>query len=299
MMDIYPEDNLTIVCASHNGMKKIPLFLKSIQKNTTRPKDIIICGTHESDISGISKDFLEKNRVSFVISKFANQIYQRNLALSMVSTNYVLQLDDDLILDRNAIKNYCKHFREPNSNKKIVSGYTVFPNGDHMSCRVKISYQKSKFIRIFYSLMNGFKDLKNMSILKSGRIFPLVLEGDETNEPDWLSSCLMFHKDAIKSNPVLVSNKNLNIGKAYYEDVFFTLSLKKRGFKLILDEDITLMHPYTTSIKPWEYIHTISKQKKLLEYTNGSFLLFYLDVFASLAYYSILHIKSKFNKRRS
>ena len=295
-MAIKAEEDLTIVCASHNGVNRIPLFLDGIQKNIANPKEIIICGTHESDISAVSKDLLIKNNVSFIVSEFANQIYQRNLALSKINTAYILQLDDDLILDSNAIGNYCRHFSGPGSNKKVVSGYPVLPNGQHMSFyRVKNLYQSSKFIRLFFKIMNGFEELRNMSILKSGRIFPLVLEGQENIEPEWLSSCLMFHKDAIDKQPITSPENNNTEGKAYYEDVFFTFSLKKKGFRLILDEDITLTHPYTTSIKPRAYINTIFRQKKLLERTGGSYLLFYLDVFASVCFYSILHIKSKLN----
>jgi GT2 family glycosyltransferase len=163
--------------------------------------------------------------------------------------------------------------------------------------RVKTLYQRSKFIRLFFNIINGFEKPKNMSILKSGRIFPFVLEGQENIEPEWLSSCLMYHKDVIDKQSI-TSPENQTEGKAYYEDVFFTLSLRKKGFKLIKDEDITMTHPYKNSIKPREYINTIYRQKKLLEITGGSYLLFYLDVFASFCFYSILHIKSKLNKRR-
>ena len=293
-MTIKAEEDLTIVCASHNGVNRIPLFLDSIQKNIVNPKEVIICGTHESDISSVSEELLIKNNVSFIVSEFANQIYQRNLALSKVNTAYILQLDDDLILDSNAIGNYCRHFSSPGSNKKVVCGFPLLPNGQHMSFnRVKKLYQSSKFIRLFFKIINGFEELRNMSILKSGRIFPLVLDGQENIEPEWLHSCLMFHKDAIGKKPS-PSSENNNKGKGYYEDVFFTLSLRKKGFKLILDEDIRMTHPYTLSIKPRDYINTIYRQKKLLESTDGSYLLFYLDVFASFCFYTILHIKSKF-----
>jgi len=288
------EEDLTIVCASHNGVNTIPLLLDSIQKNIVNPKEVIICGTHESDISSVSEDFLSKNNVSFIVSDFANQIYQRNIALSKVNTTYILQLDDDVILDSNAIGNYCRHFSGPGSNKKVVCGYPVLPNGQHMSFyRVKNLYQSSKFIRLFFKIMNGFEELRNMSILKSGRIFPLVLDDQENIEPEWLHSCLMFHKDAIGSKSIINSENN-NGGKGYYEDVLFTLSLRKKGFKLILDEDIRMTHEYYSSIKPKDYINTIYRQKKILESTDGSYLLFYLDVFASFCFYTILHIKSKF-----
>ena len=292
-MTINVEDDLTIVCASYNGAKRIPLFLDSIQRNSVRPKEVIICGTHESDISSVSDELLNNNNVSFIVSEFANQIYQRNLALSKVNTTFILQLDDDLILDTNVIANYCHHFSGPESNKKVVCGYPVLPNGQHMSFdRVKNLYQSSRFVRLFFKIMNGFKELKNMSILKSGRIFPLVLDGQKNIEPEWLSSCLMFHKDAMGTKSIIDSENN-NTGKGYYEDVFFTLSLREKGFKLILDENIRMTHPYTSSIKPRDYLNTIDRQKKLLETTDGSYLLFYLDIFASFCFYTILHIKSK------
>ena len=91
-----------------------------------------------------------------------------------------------------------------------------------------------------------------------------------------------------------ISYENNNRGKGYYEDVFFTLSLREKGFKLIIDEDLRMTHPYTSSIKPRAYIDTIYRQKKLVEVTGGSYLLFYLDIFASFCFYTILHIKSKF-----
>jgi len=103
---------------------------------------------------------------------------------------------------------------------------------------------------------------------------------------------LMFHKDAMGTKSIIDSENN-NTGKGYYEDVFFTLSLREKGFKLILDENIRMTHPYTSSIKPRDYLNTIDRQKKLLETTDGSYLLFYLDIFASFCFYTILHIKSK------
>ena len=296
-MEIAVEDNLTIVCATHNGSNRIPLFLDSIQNNEMKPKEIIICGTSEFDISSISKEFLINNNVIFIVSEIANQTYQRKLALSKVKTSYILQLDDDLILDSNAIGNYCRHFNEPNTNKKIVCGYTILPNGEHMSYRVQNLYKNSRLIRIFYKIINGFKDVKNMSILKSGRIFPLVLDHNNNDKPEWLSSCLMFHKDAM-DNQVNTNFENIIFkGKAYYEDVFFTSLLRKKGFTLILDKDIRLTHPYTQSIKPLEYINTISRQKQLLVMSGGSYVLFYLDVIASTIFYSIKHIKYQFKQR--
>ena len=131
------KQNLTIVCASHNGENKLPLFLDSIKKNSQKPKEIIICGTNASDINKVSKDTLQSLDIKFVVSDIANQIYQRRLAISMIKTSYILQLDDDLILEENAIKKYCSHFNTLNSANNIVSGYTIFPNGKHMSSRFK------------------------------------------------------------------------------------------------------------------------------------------------------------------
>ena len=66
-MTIKAEEDLTIVCASHNGINTIPLFLDSIQKNSVTPKEVIICGTHESDISSVGEELLIKNNVSFLL----------------------------------------------------------------------------------------------------------------------------------------------------------------------------------------------------------------------------------------
>ena len=45
---------ITIVCATHNGAKRLPKLLNSILKNTHLPEQIIICGTSLSDFKFIN-----------------------------------------------------------------------------------------------------------------------------------------------------------------------------------------------------------------------------------------------------
>jgi len=92
-------NELTIVCASHNGRDKLPNLIKSIERSSLKPKEIIICGTSINDLDNVTKKQQTSNNIRFILSDVSNQIIQRKAALNAVRTNYILQLDDDLVLE--------------------------------------------------------------------------------------------------------------------------------------------------------------------------------------------------------
>jgi len=286
------ENNLTVVCASHGGLEKIPCLIKSIGDGSVRPVEVIICGTSDSDLDGLSKKDIERCNVKFVKSDVANQVVQRRKALLNVKTEYVLQLDDDLVLERDTIKHYLSYFLEGKSKNKVVCGYTIFPDGCHMSSRTKEQYLSNIMVRWFVYLINGLHVPKNMTLLKSGRIFPYVLEVEINPKPTWLSSCLMYHKKVAKEFILFSDDNKLSYDKkAYYEDVIFTHHLHLKGYKLLLAKEAVLIHPFTKELGIRDFFRTIPFQRELVHRSNGSMFLFAVDITVSTLYYLIRSLK--------
>ena len=98
--------NLSLVIASHKGSKKLINLINSIIFGKSIPKEIIIvCSTDEYNkyIFNLKK-FKKTLNIIVLKSIIKNQIYQRQIGLAKARNDYILQLDDDLILDKNTIK---------------------------------------------------------------------------------------------------------------------------------------------------------------------------------------------------
>jgi len=247
----------------------------------------------------VTKKQQTSNNIRFILSDVSNQIIQRKAALNAVRTNYILQLDDDLVLEKETIKNYSKHFLEFNTKDKVVCGYTVFPNGKHMSNRTSAKYHGSLIVRLYVYLINGFRKPKNMTILRSGRIFPYVFKSEKEPNPTWLSSCLMYHKIVAKEYYKFTESLDFeHKGKAYFEDVLFTYSLYIKGYNLHLEENAILTHPITLESNIEDFFKVLFIQKKIVDRIKGSYNLLIIDILTSSIYYflkKIIKTKGKKN----
>ena len=59
----------SLVCATHNGKNKLPHLISSIKKNSLLPKEIIICGTNNEDLSLLNKKDIKNLNIKFILSK--------------------------------------------------------------------------------------------------------------------------------------------------------------------------------------------------------------------------------------
>ena len=279
---------VSVVCASHNGREKIPKLIKSIYYNTYWPSEIIICGTKNEDFELIKGKY-KKLPLKTLVSDIKNQTTQRKIAIKRSKNNILIQLDDDLELDRNYIYLMYQHFKYNPNIKKIVSAAILFKNKKHQAIRWNNAYKNSGLLRNILHFLNCGMKLKNMSILKSGRIVPkLPSEFLKNNNKgivkniEWVCSTVAYNKKCIKDSITLQIGNNL---KAFYEDVFFSHSLYKMGYKLIIDRSIIAYHPPTIQTNFSTFIKTIPSQLKIVITFNKSLTLFILDVII----FSIIH----------
>ena len=278
-----PKVDISIVCASHKGLKKIPKLLDSIYANTYHPYEILICVTDIADTLDIS-DFIKKNlNIKVIISNEFNQIKQRTNAINRSKSNYILQLDDDLILDSYAIENYWINIKSSLKPKKLViGGYVTLPNKKHQSYRWYQHYNNNIFFRKILYLLNKFNLIKPMTVVESGRIIPLTNELPKNTrlKCQWLNSSILYHKDVDRLN-YDIKFKN----KAYFEDVFFSYNLYKLNYTLILDSSIILYHPFIEQTNLNVYLDSVFYQFKFNLFYKLSKFLFLLDFLLFTTYY--------------
>lgn len=132
--------DLSIIITTYQRPKLLLELTISIENSKLPSHELIIVGTENSDFSKLPK----KLKFVKVISKVKNQVYQRNLGLKKAKGRYLLQVDDDLIFNKNAINVMFKSIVESN-NKTIFSVNLLNFNGEEASKRWAKIYNSNFF----------------------------------------------------------------------------------------------------------------------------------------------------------
>ncbi len=201
-------------------------------------------------------------------------MFQRNIAKKVSKYNLILQTDDDVIFHKNTLKEFYYNWNHL-PVKKILAAFVINEDNLHLSTRFTIMYKKFFLFRSTLSLLNNFKKINNFSLLKSGRIVPLIEKriSRKYQNLDWLNSVMMYDKTSV------FEPKIINIGKkSYYEDVIFSHYNKLKGFNLIILRDAKVTHPTTQKTSFKTFIDTIAKQFYLVKLLKKNYLLFFVDV---------------------
>lgn len=284
---------ISIVCASHNGAKKLPNLVRSVFYNTEWPIELIIVHTKPSDLFFIDKQYYKKLNIKTHLSKIKNQVIQRKKGILHASSDLVLQIDDDNILEKRFISNIYKNFLGTFPNKKIISA-KINNKNILQSSRWNDAYYNSFFFRICLRLLNFGKSIKYMSITHSGRICPLVPKqfyksSIKLKNLEWTCSTICYHKKNFHFGYL-----NLNFKKkSFFEDVFFTHSLFLKGFQLLIDPKIIAYHPPTKPLDLKVFFDTISSQYKIIKKFKKSYFLFIIDFLIFSSFFILKKIKDK------
>lgn len=272
--------NVSVICATHKGSSKLKNLIFSIFKNKVWPKEIVICGTSNSDLKYIKPGIISKLNVSFFKSSKKSQIYQRSIAINKSKSDYILQIDDDVTVDPNFFFNIKKYTKKKKIiDKQIISALILQKNNNLQAGSWNNIYKKYFVFRSILRFLNKGKKIKQYSILESGRCIPYIKNFNGKLEKNifnaqWLCSTVLYHKSCRdKVKEVSQISK-----KAYYEDVLFSHQLYLKKYNLIIDKDIIGTHdnqPYT-SIST--YFKTLKTQLFLVNFFKKSKLFFTFDV---------------------
>jgi len=193
-----------------------------ILNNTEKVKFEIIFCIPKKKYSKLIK-FLKFKNIKIVKSNVHNQVHQRLNAIKYAKFDYILQLDDDIILDKLFLT------RIYYSSKVLGRDFCLSPIFKDIFSK-KIIYKKHNF---FNKLT--YKTLFQIDIDKKyGKLtnFGLAMDFNPNllniQKVDWLPGGCMLTKKAFYKN--LKPDIFKNYEKSYYEDVYFSILGKYKKY---------------------------------------------------------------------
>lgn len=208
------------------GSRDLKNTLDSIVKSSIEVNEIII-----SLPPGciINKDlFINYNNLKLHYSKFKGQAIQRIEGFKIAKNDLVVQLDDDIVLEKKCLE-LMAVFLEKNNQSCIAAHFYNIDNG-------KSIYENQNNIK--QRVLNFFKNGINTSIYgeitKSGfESYPNLSELKSPFKSGWIPGGCVMH---FKKNLVLKNYFPFK-GKAYSEDLFHSIELKKKNIELFYHPD--------------------------------------------------------------
>lgn len=217
-------ENVSVVIATLGG-ESLKDTIDALNLSTVIPDEILICIPH-----GESKEHcpLDDN-VKIIETNDRGQVKQRIAGFKVASCDYVMQLDDDILVEKNCLK-YLLEAVKLNDSKVAVAP-SLIDTATNSSVYKKNN--KYPLISSFYHwLMNGKSGYQSGKIDKTGTPVGYYIENEEIGllESEWLAGgCVMHHK----ANLVLENYFPFK-GKAFGEDVMHSLKLREMGVKLYI-----------------------------------------------------------------
>jgi len=217
---------VSVVIATLGG-KSLLSTLTKLKSGSLIPAEILVC-IPESEFRQFSFDL--ENNIRIITTPCRGQVPQRAFGFRDAKHEYVLQLDDDLILDT-----YCL--------ERLVEALQVLgPDVAVSPALIDQQTEKSVYIKprgpklllgIYFWLINGFNGYQPGKVDKSGSAVGIDSQTVSSRfvQVEWLAGGCVLHR-----------RKNLikedfwkRPGKAYYEDIFHSYLLRRRGIRLFID----------------------------------------------------------------
>ncbi|MDD9842142.1 MAG: glycosyltransferase family A protein, partial [Alphaproteobacteria bacterium] len=216
---------LTIIIATL-GEDTLPDTIKSIMASSLLPDKILL--SIPEDRQGLVAPLKDENPLIEILpSKKRGQTAQRLLGFQAAKSEYVLQLDSDIVLKSNCLEILMHHIGQ---HKKLAVGPARFEYNTqaYTSYLVPGTRGVSKLEeKILYFLANGRTGFQEGIISKSGINFGVVKTNDN-QIVEWLSGCCILHR---RDNLILHDFYPFE-GKAYAEDLFHSKMLTDNHIKL-------------------------------------------------------------------
>ena len=168
-MNQYTSQDICVLTPTKNRPNKIINLLNSLSEQTKKVGRIIIVGSGEN-IEKIVMGYLGILPVEYYHSEISGQIRQRKLGVTMLTNNtkLVATLDDDIILERDAIEENIK-FWNTTDDQTAGIGFNIINMTKHSYSIVKefsylSTYKPGSVLTSGYttSLVNVHEDIKTM-----------------------------------------------------------------------------------------------------------------------------------------
>lgn len=216
LQNTYP---MTVVMATLGG-PTLKRTIEQVNKGSIVPAELLVC-IPEKEASCVAD--LSFANVRVLVTHCRGQVAQRSQGFRSASYDIVMQLDDDIIVDKNCLEHLLQTLIKHGPCAAVAPVLHESPSNKKF--RMNNTIQK-----IYYFFMNGNEGHKMGTISKAGAEFACDAAKLQQGEYDveWLpGGCVIhFRENLIKENFFPFS------GKAYCEDLLHSYYLTKNGVKL-------------------------------------------------------------------
>jgi glycosyltransferase involved in cell wall biosynthesis len=268
------------------GSEDLGKTISSLRNGTLPPKEILICIPEKE--AGNAKN-LQSDDVRILVTVCRGQVSQRVEGFKQAKYDFVLQLDDDIIVSDNLVENLVTVLKSKPEKFVAAPGYFDLKSGNslHRKPRMGSSYKTYLF------LINGNINYVEGSVTNSGLSFGVdtTLINQDVLEVEWVpGGCLMHKKEFL-----IRTNYFPFKGKAYCEDLIHSYLLKTNGVKLLIccnakcwtRLDISYVS-ISQIIK--DKIDEFKKRKYFVNMSNKNIIRMYVFTILNLTYTLVKHI---------
>jgi glycosyltransferase involved in cell wall biosynthesis len=220
-------DNLTIVIPTLGGTQ-LEHTVASINSGTLVPRKILVCIPEESEMKA---SISEHQNIEIVWTRARGQVAQRAVGLSMADSEFIVQLDDDILLEHDCLEKLLLAAKRVGA-KSAISPAFIKPESDESLYQVD---SESLIKRLYFYLLNGKQGFQPGIITRAGTTFGINYKDSDYGEiqTEWLpGGCVLHYKaNVIKDNYFPFD------GKAFSEDLYFSRLAAMKGLKLYISSD--------------------------------------------------------------
>jgi glycosyltransferase involved in cell wall biosynthesis len=215
---------LSVVIPTLGGIQ-LKDTIEALQNSSIRPMEILICIPNSSEL--LAEIDLSDN-VEIIRTKKKGQVYQRMIGFLAVKGELVLQIDDDIILVKDAIEKlvYCL---DSLSGKAAIAP-NLLKEGTDQSVFSRNSNTISR--RFSDWILNGKSGYKPGVFSLSGVGFDLNFNFNDKTQgktvSEWIAGGCILHR----SQNLITQDFFPFSGKSYSEDLMHSILLRQNGVKL-------------------------------------------------------------------
>ena len=218
--------HITVVIATLGG-DSLSATIQSLNSGSVRPEEILVCVPAEN-ASKVA--YLQGGNISIVKTDFRGQVAQRRAGFQRASNALVLQLDDDLLLDKFCLERLVTTLHLVAPKVAVAPALVDVQTGQSV---YRKTAKHGRFLTFYFWLMNGSQGYAPGKIDRSGSSIGV----DPSFSPgplyyvDWLAGgCVLHYRENL-----IMENFWPLPGKAYYEDVVHSSILAAAGISLLID----------------------------------------------------------------
>jgi cellulose synthase/poly-beta-1,6-N-acetylglucosamine synthase-like glycosyltransferase len=207
------------------GGKQLINTIEILNKGSVVPDEILVCVPEKLNIN---LDFLIDKNVRIIRTSEKGQVAQRAQGFREVKNEIVLQLDDDIIVGKEMLKEMSLFILQ-SSSYVIGPKFYDYKTNKYKSYLVPRKRILTFFENIMFFLLNGTARYEQGKISKAGVCMGVLDIDEHIFELDWLpGGCIMHHKKNL-----ILNNFYPFTGKAYAEDLMHSIILRKNNLNLV------------------------------------------------------------------